>query len=122
MSTEVKDYLENCGSTAHRALMTAKLFGDRGEIDFWTVVAHYLTHPSTTKADVSNSNSSVGSAELINLGDTSSEKSGASEDMLLISPGLLKATSPSVATQLSTSPLETSYDYLCDSVTYKVSF
>ncbi|KAG7176660.1 WD repeat-containing protein 11-like [Homarus americanus] len=106
---ELREFLETCGSTAHRALVTAQLFGDQGEIDFWTVACHYLTQPALThpKDESSSSNSSVGSAELITLGDSASEKSGGSEDLC-----------PPTAVPPS-HPLETTYHHLCDAATYK---
>ncbi|XP_053654760.2 WD repeat-containing protein 11 isoform X1 [Cherax quadricarinatus] len=107
---ELREFLETCGSTAHRALVTAQLFGDQGEIDFWTVACHYLTQPPLTHSKVdesSSSNSSVGSAELITLGDSASEKSGGSED--LCPPTTLPPSHP----------LETTYHHLCDAATYK---
>ena len=30
LSPDLKEYLETCGSIAHRALITARLFGDQG--------------------------------------------------------------------------------------------
>lgn len=56
----------------------------------------------------SSSNSSVGSAELITLGDSASEKSGGSEDVC--PPPALPPSHP----------LETTYHHLCDAATYKV--
>lgn len=49
---ELREFLETCGSTAHRALVVAQLFGDQGEIDFWTVACHYLTQPALTQSKV----------------------------------------------------------------------
>lgn len=49
---ELHEFLETCGSTAHRALVVAQLFGDQGEIDFWTVACHYLTQPALTQSKV----------------------------------------------------------------------
>lgn len=48
----VREYLEGCHSTAQRALATARLFGDQGELDFWTVAAHYLANPPLPHAKV----------------------------------------------------------------------
>ncbi|XP_047483248.1 WD repeat-containing protein 11-like [Penaeus chinensis] len=106
---ELREFLETCGSTAHRALVVAQLFGDQGEIDFWTVACHYLTQPALTqsKDETSSSNSSVGSAELIALGDSASEKSAGSEETSTVT-----ALPP-------THPLETTYHNLCDAATYK---
>lgn len=106
---ELREFLETCGSTAHRALVTAQLFGDQGELDFWTVACHYLTQPvlAQSRDESSSSNSSVGSAELIALGDSASEKSGGSEDVC--NPPALPPSHP----------LETTYHHLCDAATYK---
>ncbi|KAK7074520.1 WD repeat-containing protein 11 [Halocaridina rubra] len=107
---ELREFLETCGSTAHRALVTAQLFGDQGEIDFWTVACHYLTQPAlmNAKDEKSGSNSSVGSAELIGIGESASEKSVGSED-----------TCPLVSSLPPSHPLETTYHHLCDAATYK---
>ncbi|XP_066990609.1 WD repeat-containing protein 11-like isoform X1 [Macrobrachium rosenbergii] len=108
---EVKEFLETCGSISHRALVTAKLFGDQGEIDFWTVACYYLTQPAlmNSKDENSSSSSSVGSAELIAMDkDTASEKSGTSDEVSL-----------PVSCLPPTYPLETTYNHLCDAATYK---
>lgn len=118
---EVREYLEKCDSTAHRALVTAQLFGDQGELDFWTVACHYLTHPPlpVAKDEGSSSSSSVGSAELLTLGESASV-SGDEPPCPPAASSQLPPSSASSSTSLSSShPLETTYHYLCDAATYK---
>ncbi|CAL4100716.1 unnamed protein product, partial [Meganyctiphanes norvegica] len=109
---ELKEFLVKCESTAHHALCTARLFGDQGEIDFWTVVAHYLSQQPSVgqpKEEGGSSNSSIISAEIINLSESASEKSADSEEPTTCPSGVLPPNHP----------LETSYHHLCDSYTFK---
>ncbi|XP_063852322.1 WD repeat-containing protein 11-like isoform X2 [Scylla paramamosain] len=117
---EVREYLEKCDSTAHRALVTAQLFGDQGELDFWTVACHYLTHPPlpAAKDESSSSSSSVGSAELLTFGESASV-SGEDPPCPPSAPPTLAPSSAGTHSLPITHPLETTYHYLCDAATYK---
>ncbi|CAL4175372.1 unnamed protein product [Meganyctiphanes norvegica] len=116
--SETKDFLINCDSTGHRAMIAAQLFGDRGEIEFWTIALHYLSQQSHTiqQAHVYASqvkdqcDSSVGSGELIDLGESAFEDLAVNEDFTPI---------PNPPPLPPLHPLETTYHHLCDATTYK---
>ncbi|KAG0723808.1 WD repeat-containing protein 11 [Chionoecetes opilio] len=97
---EVREYLERCDSTAHRALVTSHLFGDQGELQFWT-------------DEGSSSSSSVGSAELLTFGESASVSGEDTPCPPSAPPHIPPPAHP------TSHPLETTYHYLCDAVTYK---
>ena len=48
MPQDVKSFLPICPyGTAQRCLVTARLFGDESEVDFWTVALFYLKSEKT---------------------------------------------------------------------------
>ncbi|KAF2349114.1 WD40-repeat-containing domain [Trinorchestia longiramus] len=86
--SELQQFLERCDSVAHRALLTALLFGDRSELRFWTVATHYLSLLASDGCDggdafdelVDPDDGGHSSAELISFAESSSLNCSAGKD------------------------------------------
>lgn len=87
---------------AERSLLIAKLFGEQFDVDFWTIALYYLRVAQLEqKQRLSESDFSL--CDFNNLNMDSPSSSGSKNPK--IRPNIL--------------PLDSHYDYLCDSYTYK---
>ncbi|KAG8183940.1 hypothetical protein JTE90_006865 [Oedothorax gibbosus] len=94
LGEELRHFLRRCPfGTAERALHTARLFGDQDGCIFWTVALHFLKYIKHKNLQESASNEQ-------NPDNSSKESEEISEQFL-------------------DEPLDTGYDFFCDSYVYK---
>lgn len=87
---------------AERSLLVAKLFGEQFDVDFWTIALYYLrVAQADQKQRLSESDFSL--CDFTNLA--------------MESPSSTSSQNPKI--RLNILPLDSHYDYLCDSYSYK---
>ncbi|XP_070541595.1 WD repeat-containing protein 11-like isoform X2 [Ptychodera flava] len=115
MPSDVKLYLPSCRSgVAHRCLLTARLFGDEAEVDFWTVAMYYLKIEQARLGCPAHKDSHNGLPQPEPPCDVFLPKD-TSQD-----PDDRKNRDAGVCECLSEPPLDTCYDVLCDNQSYKI--
>ncbi|XP_077991912.1 WD repeat-containing protein 11-like isoform X2 [Glandiceps talaboti] len=133
MPAEVRNFLPYCSNgVAQRCLLTARLFGDESESNFWTVAMYYLRmeqarqacliHKSPTSNDDQRTKYHVWSKhahESLPQQEPASDvflpRDSSHQDLL----GLDKPGSVRVCDCLSEAPLDMCYDVLCDNQSYQ---
>ncbi|KAH9489673.1 WD repeat-containing protein 11, partial [Bulinus truncatus] len=109
---ELTDYLPIAKfGTAHRCLLTAKLFGDESEVHFWTVALHYLRSYKIEGPVKSDSGLDLS-------GDIPSNTScKETHDLVVIVEE--DANLKTLSVLFKDQPLERCYDTLCDNKRFK---
>lgn len=118
IDNDLAEYLVHCRyGTAERCLLTARLFGDELEINFWTIALHYMRNGKALAGTLPQCSSCVFTKE-----DTcniliSSSPDGTSEIVDCSAQGNLGEVAALQGDKEP--PLEYCYDFLCDNETYK---
>ncbi|XP_077868471.1 WD repeat-containing protein 11 [Saccoglossus kowalevskii] len=116
MPADVKHFLPYCpNGISQRCLLTARLFGDEAEVNFWTVALYYLRSEQSRLACLIHKNSH----DVVPQSDPPSDvflPSNSQHDFLSVASD---RSNVRTCACLNEPPLDTCYDILCDNQSYQ---